>query len=190
MLPCLVCKTSCHPCLHWLSVIGRVGVLTYPKPRGGDRKNGVRGTSRPYFCECGVIRFVLQQDPEHSKSPFKKTTNPKYGYRKSENHTQPTPRSNRSTVRSLQRKTSPWHPHDVFLPIATLHLDLALWYPALAAASSSSSAFHWTKLILAHAGGWGFGCGGAPSPAAPRPWPSCSPDAQFCAFERTTCWVK
>merc|ERR1712086_709018 len=39
---------------------------------------------------------------------------------------------------------------------ATLHLDLALWYLALAAASSSSSAFHWTKLLLAYADGWVF----------------------------------
>ena len=39
---------------------------------------------------------------------------------------------------------------------ATLHLDLALWYLALAAASSFSSAFHWTKLLLAYAAGTRF----------------------------------
>ena len=46
------------------------------------------------------------------------------------------------------------------------------------------------KLPLGSPPGRGFWCGGAPPPAAPRPWPTCSPDAQFCAFERTTCWVK
>ena len=28
--------------------------------RGGDRKNGVLASSPPYFCECGVLSFVLQ----------------------------------------------------------------------------------------------------------------------------------
>ena len=88
--------------------------------RGGDGKNGVLASSPPYFCECGVLRFVLQQDSQHSKSPFKKTTNPRYMYRKCENHTQPTPRSNRSTVRYSQQKTSPWHPHHVSLPPSIL----------------------------------------------------------------------
>ena len=90
------------------------------KDRGGDGKNGVLASSRSYFYECGVLRFVLQQDSQHSKSPFKKTTKPRYRYRKSETHTQPTPRSNRSTARSSQRKTSPWHPHDVPLPPSIL----------------------------------------------------------------------
>ena len=45
--------------------------------RGGGGKNGVLASSRPYFYECGVLRFVLQQDSQHSKSPFKKTTNPR-----------------------------------------------------------------------------------------------------------------
>ena len=27
-------------------------------------------SSRPYLYECGVLRLVLQQDSQHSKSPF------------------------------------------------------------------------------------------------------------------------
>ena len=102
----------------------RYGLVLGPNPwrgnRGGDGENGVLASSRSYFYECGVLRFVLQQDSQHSKSPFKKTTKPRYRYRKSETHTQPTPRSNRSTVRYSQHKTSPWHPHHVSLPPSIL----------------------------------------------------------------------
>ena len=74
---------------------------------------------------------------------------------------------------------------------ATFHLSLAFWYPSLGGCSQLFLiCFPLGKLLLAYADERGFLCGGAPPPAAPRPWPSCSPEAQFCAFERTTCWVK
>ena len=47
-------------------------ILSAAVPRGGDGKNGVLARSPPYFCECGVLSFVLQQGSQHSKSPFKK----------------------------------------------------------------------------------------------------------------------
>ena len=33
--------------------------------RGRDGKNCVLASSPPYFCECGGLRFVLQQDSQH-----------------------------------------------------------------------------------------------------------------------------
>ena len=47
---------------------------------GEDKKNGLLACSPPYVCECGVLSFVLQQGSQHSKSPFKKTTNLRYMY--------------------------------------------------------------------------------------------------------------
>ena len=93
--------------------------------RGGDGKNGVLASSRSYFYECGVLRFVLQQDSQHSKSPFKKTTNPRYMYRKHTHHSPPAAHSNRS-----RRALFAWRKcmqACVACILATLNEDSSLW---------------------------------------------------------------
>ena len=87
--------------------------------RGGDGKTAFSPVRAFIFASVECLGLYFNRT-HHTQNLLLKNNEPEISVRKSETHTQPAARSNRSTVRSSQQETSPWHPHHVSLPPSIL----------------------------------------------------------------------